>query len=328
MLVLVTGATGFLGSHVARHLTARGDDVRVLVRTTSDRSRLDGLDLHEAIGDVTDAASVREAVIGVDAVVHCAALVEFGPRDPSKMEEVNFGGARNVLDAAAEAGARAVHVSSLSAYGPTEAGKPPKDETWWHADPLEVAYERTKRAGHRHARELAADGASIRIAAPGGIYGFGDSSTMSQLIEVFTKYPVPVGYLPEVRQTTVNVDDCADAILRILDADAEADGEEYVVGAEVVTIAEWLSVICRAAGRRPPLVNMPASWVRALGKPGGKVAGWLGQPPEMVAETVAVATHDSAYTGQKLRDELEWEPRSLEEGMQEMVDAVKHALGR
>lgn len=323
MLVLITGATGFLGSHIARQLVDRGDDVRVLVRTSSDRSRLEGLKLDEAIGDVTDEASVREAVIGVDAVIHCAAMVEFGPRDPTVIENVNVHGVRHVLDAAAEAGVRAVHVSSLAALGPTEAGKPPKDETWWYPNRLDVLYERTKRAGHEHARQLAEDGASIRIACPGGIYGFGDSSTMSQLIEVFTRWPVPLGYLPDVRQTTVNVVDCADGVIRILDAGPEHDGEEYVLGAEVVTIGDWLSIICRAAGHRPPLVNLPTRWVRALGRPGGKVAEWLGQPPEMVRETVAVATHDSAYTGQKLRDTLEWEPRALEDGMQEMVSAVK-----
>lgn len=327
MLVLVTGATGFLGSHVVRQLLDRGDEVRVLVRTTSDRTRLDGLTagrpVADAIGDVTDEASVVAAVEGVDAVIHCAAMVEFGPTDPSRIERVNIGGARHVLGAAAEAGVRAVHVSSLAAYGPTESGKPAKDETWWAPDPLEVAYERTKRAAHTYARELAEGGASIRIVAPGGIYGHGDSSTMSQLIEVFSRWFIPIGYLPEVRQTTVNVDDCADAILRVLDADADHDGEEYVLGSEFTTISEWVGMIARAGGHRPPLVDLPTRWVRALGRPGGKVAGWFGQSPDMVRETVAVATHDSAYTGHKMRTTLGWAPRRLEDGMQEMADALK-----
>ncbi len=323
MFVLVTGATGFLGSHVARLLLARGDDVRVLVRTTSDQSRLDGLTIERVIGDVTDRNSVRAAVAGVDAVIHCAAMVEFGAADSTLLERVNIIGAAAVLDAAVEAGVRVVHVSSLAAFGPTEPASAPKDEQWWHPGPFAVAYERSKRSSHDYARSLAAAGGSVRIGAPGGIYGHGDQSSMAQLIEVFSRWPVPIGYLPDVRQTTVNVEDCADGLVRILDGGPELDGQEFILGSEAVFIADWLAIICQVAGRRPPMVNLPTSWVRAMGRPGARVAGWFGQSPEMVTETVAVATHDSAYSGQKLRDQLGWEPRSLEEGMRDMVDAMR-----
>ena len=116
---VVTGATGFLGSRLARQLVDRGDDVCVLVRTTSDLRRLDGLDLETSPGDVTDRASVIRAMAGADVVFHCAALVELGPPDRTRLEEVNVGGTRDVLEAAAEQGALAVHVSSVSALGPT-----------------------------------------------------------------------------------------------------------------------------------------------------------------------------------------------------------------
>lgn len=323
MLVLVTGATGFLGSRVAAQLKARGDEVRVLVRETSDRSRLDGLDLDIAIGDVTDEASVDVALDGVDRVIHCAALVEFGPRDPDRLERVNVDGTRNVIGGAAERSIPAVHVSSLAALGATPAGAPPQDESYWNADPPVARYEETKRKAHLLVRELAAEGAPVRIAMPGGIYGYGDQSTMYDLIRLYTLYPLPLGYLPEVRQSIVNVDDCADAILRI--AEGGVDGGEYIVVADVVTIADWLDIICRAAGRRGPLVHLPTAWVRALAVPGAKVAAWLGQPPEMVPETVAVATHDSAYSGEKLRRELGWSPRSVEQGMAEMTREIKRA---
>lgn len=328
MRVLVTGATGFLGSHVAGALHQRGDDVRVLVRRTSDRSRLEGIDVDEALGDVTDLDSVKAALRGVDAVVHCAALVEFGASDPSRLEQVNALGAHNVLGAAADLGLRIVHVSSLAAYGPSVPGEPPKDETWWAPGPLEVTYERTKRTAHEFARSLGADGASVRIVAPGGIYGYGDQSTMSQLIETFSRWPMPVGYIPDVRQTTVNVDDCAAAILSVLDADDTFDGQEFLAAAEVVTLGEWIAEICKAAGRRPPLVNVPTKAVKALARPGAVVAGWFGQSPDMVRETMTVATQDNAFSGQKLRDQLAWQPRPLPDGMREMVTALTAARRR
>src|SRR5690348_3684156 len=131
MRVLVTGATGFLGSRVAGRLLDRGDEVRALVRSTSDRGRLAGLDIEYVDGDVTDRASVAAALDGVDWVVHAAAMVELGPRDPSKLVRVNVTGAANVLEQAAERGVHALHVSSLSATGPTPPDEPAKDEWWW-----------------------------------------------------------------------------------------------------------------------------------------------------------------------------------------------------
>jgi dihydroflavonol-4-reductase len=328
MRALITGATGFLGSHLARQLTERGDEVVALVRATSDRSRLEGLAIDYAEGDVTDADSVVRALDGVDQVFHCAGVVEFGPRDRSFLDRVNIDGTRHVLDAAAAAGIPAVHVSSLAALGATVLGDEPKDETWWSTDPPAAVYEETKRAGHEHARKLAADGASVRIVMPGGIYGVGDQSTLYDLIRSYSLWSIPVGYFPEIRQSTVHVDDCADALIRV--ADRGVDGGEYVVVAETVEIREWLTLIAQGAGHRPPRWYVPTRTVRKLGGPLGTVSSWFGRSPTEVPETIAVATHDCAYTGDKLRTELGWQPRSLAEGMAAMATGIQaeHARER
>jgi len=319
---LVTGATGFLGSHVARRLVAQGDDVRVLVRATSDRGRLHRLTLDYAEGDVTDAASVERAMEGIELVFHCAAVVEFGPRDPSVLHAINVGGTRHVLDAAVAHDASVVYVSSLAALGATPAGEEPKDESWWSEEPVVAVYEETKRDAHRYARALIQNGAKIRIALPGGIYGSGDQSTMYDLIRSFSRYPMLVGYMPEVRQSTVNVDDCADALLLI--ADRGVDGDEYIVVSEAVTIRDWLVLIARGAHHRPPVVYLPTRTVRALGPPSGKVMARLGRSPTMVSETIAVATRDSAYSGAKLRA-MGWDPRPLDVGMNQMAAQIQTA---
>jgi nucleoside-diphosphate-sugar epimerase len=321
MRALITGATGFLGSHLARQLVERGDQVVALVRTTSDRSRLDGLAVDEAIGDVTDAASVQRALDGVDQVFHCAGVVEFGPRDRAFLDQVNVDGTRNVLGAAVAEGIPAVHVSSLAALGATVLGEEPKDETWWSPERPAAVYEETKRRGHEHARALAADGASVRIVMPGGIYGVGDQSTLHDLIRAYSLWPLPLGYFPEIRQSTVHVDDCADALLRV--ADRGVDGGEYVAVAESVTIREWLTLIAQGGGHRPPRWYVPTRVVRRLGGPAGRASAWFGRSPTEVPETIAVATHDCAYTGDKLRTELGWEPRPLAEGMAEMARGLQ-----
>ncbi len=319
MRALVTGATGFLGSHLARRLADDRAHVRVLVRATSDRSRLDGLPVEVVEGDVVAAESVDRAVDGVDQVFHVAAFLEFGPRDPRMMERVNVGGTRNVLRSAAQRHVPVVHVSSVASYGPT--GTVERDETYWCDDEPVVAYERTKRDAHLLARRFASEGASVRIAAPGGIYGWGDQSELSDIIRAYVLHTIPVGYMPEMVHSTVNVDDCADALVRI--AERGVDGEEYVLAAETVTREEWFGHCSAGAGRRPPSVYVPSSALRALSPLLERLAA-LGVPStDMARETIVMATRHLAYSGAKARRELGWAPRPLADGMAELAAALQ-----
>ncbi|HVY46039.1 MAG TPA: SDR family NAD(P)-dependent oxidoreductase, partial [Minicystis sp.] len=162
MVALVTGATGFLGSRLARRLTLRGERVRVLARPTSSLRRIEDLvarGLEVARGDVTDRASVEAAMEGARRVYHVAALYEIGARDPAAMERINVGGTEHVLGAAAARGLPAVYVSSVVALGPT--GAEPADETHEARAAPRSAYEATKRAAHAIARRLAAEGAKV-----------------------------------------------------------------------------------------------------------------------------------------------------------------------
>jgi nucleoside-diphosphate-sugar epimerase len=315
---LVTGATGFLGSRVARQLVDSGEDVRVLARPTSDISRLTGLDLTIVHGDVTDRSSVVAATTGVDVVFHCAAVVELG-RDRTQMQRVNVDGTRHVLEAAVDEGATVVHVSSVAALGPT--GPTAVDENWWAPQEPSVAYEATKREAHVMARTMAAQGAPVRIGIPGGVYGYGDTSSMAKLIEVFVTYPTPVGYMPELVQSLVNVDDCATG-LRLI-ADKGRDGGEYLLCADAVRFREWFEMIAYGAGRRPPFVYVPTSVVRWSSRPAAALTRLFRGNPEVVVDTVEIATRHQAFSGDKARAELGWTPRSLRQGMVEMCGAVR-----
>ena len=172
MRVLLTGATGFLGRTVARHLAARGHALRVLARPTS---RLEGLPegVEVATGDVTDAGSLARAAEGCDAIVHVAALVKIWVPDPEHFEAVNVGGLRNALAAARAAGARLVYTSSFIALGPSGPGA--LDAARPHpGPPFRNAYERTKARADALAREAAAGGQDVVTLYPGVIYGPGD----------------------------------------------------------------------------------------------------------------------------------------------------------
>lgn len=318
MRALVTGATGFLGSHLAAHLDDEGHDVRVLARATSDLSRLDDVDHEVAIGDVTDEAGFVAAADGIDVVFHCAAMYEMGPADPSFQEAVNVGGVEHAVAAARAAGATLVHVSSVTANGPT--GRILRDETYWADNVPTTHYERTKRAGHLVARRAAEEGVDVRIVIPGGIYGPGDTSTLGVMIERYMTTPSPIGWRPDGMQSTVNVDDAAHLMLLV--AHDSRPGEEFIACAEAVTFREWFAEIAAAAGRRPPFLNMGDRTLAVASRIADAVKPVLGQRGPMVAEYLATMGADYAYSGAKARRELGWSPRELRDGMREYAEEL------
>jgi nucleoside-diphosphate-sugar epimerase len=261
MKVLVTGASGFLGSHLAQRFANEGNDIRLLLRRTSSRKFLTEFPYETAIGDVTDASSLANAVEGVDAVVHTAGLVK--ARNEAEFMAVNATGTANLVSAVEHAAPglkRLVYVSSLAAHGPSEDEQPRAVDS--PAAPVS-AYGRSKLAGERFVRESGIAARAI-IFRPPVIYGPRDPA----LVPFFRLARLRVAPLlmgGHNRISIVYVEDIARAIVQATTAEADVSGKTYCPeDGRVHTWRDLLSAVEHAVGRRALRISAPR-WSFTIG---------------------------------------------------------------
>jgi len=250
MRVLVTGATGLIGSWVVRELLAAGHRPRALVRRSSNLANLDGLDVERAEGDVLDRASVVRALDGCEGVVHSAGLATFLPGERRRMYDLNHRSVEIVLDAARERGvARAVLTSSTAAMGGSPTPRVADESTPSNAEALGIDYFVSKYRGERAALDLAARGLPVVVLrpvvclGPGDIYG---SSATTFLALARGRLPV---FVPG-GAAFCDVRDVARAHVAALERGRA--GDVYILGGHNFEIADMVRVVGRVAGVAPP----------------------------------------------------------------------------
>jgi farnesol dehydrogenase len=319
MRVLLTGATGFLGRAVSRHLAARGHGVRVLARPTS---RLQGLpeDAEVRVGDVTDAASLARAAEGCEAVLHMAALVSVWVPDPERFAAVNVGGLQNALAAAREAGARLVYTSSFIALGPSREGS--LDAAHPHpGPPFRNAYERTKAAADALAREAAARGDDVVILYPGVVYGPGDmtqGNIVARMIADHLSGRLPGLVGPGDRPWSYAfVGDVAEGHALALERGAR--GARFVLGGENATLQQVFALVSDLTGVAPPRLRIPYRAAAALGRLQWLWAELTGHPPQLTHGEVGVFGESWACDSSRAEQELGYRSRPLAEGLRETI---------
>jgi dihydroflavonol-4-reductase len=252
---LVTGATGFIGGHVAADLMANGWTVRALVRPESiGCGRLpDGCE--EAEGDLLDAPAVRRAADGVDAVFHVAARYSLARRRAGLVERTNVEGTANVLDAAAGAGIPVVHTSSVSTIGLPDDGTLGTEDTSLPPGQVIGAYKRSKVESERLALEAAARGRPVFLVNPTAPIGPGDHvpTPTGRIVTDFL-----AGRMPAYVDTGLNLVDVRDvAAGHRLALERGRPGRRYILGNENLTLRQILWIVARLTGRRPPRVRLP-----------------------------------------------------------------------
>jgi len=316
--ILVTGATGFVGSAVARACAARSLAVRVLARPGGDRRNLAGFDCEVAEGDLTDAASLTRAVAGCRFVAHVAADYRIWVPDPAAMERANVTGTVALLRAAQAAGVeRMVYCSSVAALGLTGTDIPGDELT--PIDPARIVgiYKRSKYAAEQAVLSLAREGMPVVIvnpAAPVGPRDVKPTPTGRMIADAAS------GRMPAYVDTglcVVHVDDVAEGHLLALERGRT--GERYVLGGENLSLAALLGVVAEVAGRRAPRIRLPngALWPVALA-----FEGWArlsGQTPLVTRDHLRMARKKMFFSSAKAIAELGYAPRPVRDAVADAI---------
>ena len=317
MRAFVTGATGFIGGHVAQRLAEGGWSVTALARSPDRAAALREAGVTIVPGDVTEPKTLEGPMRRADAVFHLAAWYQLGVNDRMRMFQINVKGTENVIRAAADAGvARIVHCSSVAALGTHSPGEVP-DETVRHHGRFGSVYEETKWMAHERVREMAAEGIPVVIVLPGAVYGPGDTSVLGTLVRFYAKGWLLACPFQSAGFSWVRVEDVADGMIGAHDKGRV--GESYILGGDNATVRELLNRIAPLTGIRSPRISVGSRLMR-ISLPLSPIVGKiLKQPSGIVRDGMATMSGSMEFSSEKARRELGYTFRSLEEGMPETV---------
>jgi len=312
---LVTGASGFLGWHVARVLRERGHAVRALVRPGS---RLRDLDAEPVTGDLRDPASLERAVSGCGLVFHVAADYRLWAKEPAELYRSNVDGTRHLLEAARRAGVeRVVYTSTVGCIGIPERGLGDEDTPVSLHD-MAGDYKRSKFLAEQAALEFARGGFPVVIVnptAPVGDHDVKPTPTGQTVLDFLN------GRMPAFIDTGLNIVDARDvAEGHLLACERGRPGKRYILGSENLTLAQILRLLAKITGRKAPTLRLPYAVAYCAGVCSTAWAEVTGVPPRVPLEAVRMARKKMWVTHEKARRELGFQPACAETALQRAVE--------
>jgi dihydroflavonol-4-reductase len=302
MKKLVTGATGFIGSAIARELLKDEEEIKVLVRKTSDTRNIDKLEVEKAYGDIRDTASMKEALKGCDTLYFTAAYFAHWAPDPKLLYEINVGGTKATLQAALEAGIKKVVYTStnnaIAASGPTPANEEKAFNYWESGD----HYSMSKYIAENEARIFVTRGLPLVMVNPTLVIGINDiKPTPSGQMIIDTASQKMPGYV-DGGVNLIDVEDVARG--HILAAQKGRVGERYLFGNRNITVHDYLHLIAQIAGVKPPNLGLPFNVALAMGTLFELVSSITQNPPLVTASEVRIAKMTEWYDCSKAINEL------------------------
>jgi dihydroflavonol-4-reductase len=320
MLAFVTGATGFVGSHVARALAEQGADLRLLVRSSSDLRNIEDLRAERVIGDLRDPDSLKKAVSGCEAVFHVAADYRLWVRDPDEMYRSNVEGTRAILQAARESKVRrVVYTSSVATMGFTSNGYL-ADET----SPVSLAdmigpYKRSKFMAEEVAIEAAKAGTDVVIVNPTTPVGERDikPTPTGRIVVDFLKKKFPA-YV-DTGLNLVDVAECARGHAAALEKGRS--GERYILGGENLTLKQILDKLAAITGLPSPSIRVPYVVALATGVVDQAVTGYIRKrEPRATIDAVRMGRKKMFVSSAKAERDLGWQMVPVEDALRRAVE--------
>jgi dihydroflavonol-4-reductase len=313
---LVTGATGFVGSHLVRALRKRGRTVRAMVREGTDPNALTMLGVEVIPGDITDADGFCAAAHGASRIFHVAGFVSFLREERKHLEAVNVGGVRNAIDAARYGGASTlVLTSSVAAVGGGDSREEVDESRAWHGDES-LGYAATKHEGEKLVIAAAKEGLRTVCVNPAIVLGPLDPRP-SLGGDYVRKAAGSVPFSVDCVQAFVDVRDVAEG--HILAAEKGKSGQRYILASESIPMRAFVAMVRAEAGKKGIILPLP----KLLLPVAAYVAEWWadqrGMAPLFTREQARMARRHAAFSSAKAKRELGWTPRPLKETVADTV---------
>ena len=324
MLAFITGATGFVGSHVARALTENGADLRLLVRSSSNLKNIDDLKADLITGDLRDPASLEKGIAGCDVVFHVAADYRLWVRDSDEMYRSNVEGTRAILEAARKANIRrVVYTSSVATMGFTSNGQPADEQSAVSLANMIGPYKRSKFMAEQVAIEAARAGQDVVIVNPTTPVGERDikPTPTGRIVIDFLKKKFPA-YV-DTGLNLVDVRECA--LGHIAALEKGRCGERYILGGENLTLKQILDKLAVITGLPSPKVRVPYVLALATGVVDELVTGRIrGREPRATIDAVRMGRKKMFASSAKAQRELGWKVMPVNDALRRAVDWFRH----
>jgi dihydroflavonol-4-reductase len=317
MTTLVTGAAGFLGSHVARQLVARGESVRVLLRPSSQNRAIADLSLEYVTGDLRDPASLDRALKGVQRVFHVAADYRLWAKRSKEIYDSNVDGTKNMLAAAKRASVSQFIYTSTVATIAVDRPTRPNESTDAKLEEMVGHYKRSKWMAEREAYNAAKQGLPVIIAMPTTPVGPWDwkPTPTGKIIVDFLNGNMP-GYV-ETGLNFVGVEECAAGHLLV--AEKGKVGQRYLLGAENLTLKQVLDMLATITGLRAPKVKIPHGLALGVAYANTALSRLIGREPGIPIEGVKIAQHMMFVDCSKSQRELGFRPGPVRAALERAV---------
>jgi dihydroflavonol-4-reductase len=306
--IFITGATGFLGSNLARCLASEGNEVTILVRKGSDHPFLKNLRIRRIEGDVTDFDSLKNGMKGTELVYHCAGIVSYRRSDIKIMDRVNIAGTENVCRAALENGIqRVLYVSSTAAVGiPENPAKPADEEYPFHKKWLKIPYMRSKKIAEETAFSFVGKGLDVVAANPSTFFGAGDikaaNGKLFQQIASGRLASAPPG-----GNGVIPIEDCVDGIMKA--AEKGKTGERYILNSQNLTFLEIFNFIAESL-KKPGISKVMPHWLYSPALTAaiilGKILPVTDIEPPISPELIKISWSYRYFDSSKAKNKLGW----------------------